>query len=166
MHLSSSTGALPLASPIGGSGAPGAAPPKGSARFVGPLPMMRLVQGFNMTPAGLPPRLYPVDRDVLADPALGAEPPLPLPPSAPGLPLAPAGHDEDGQGKLRWASEYVVGVGSPPVVPVPLYENESDYPPGSGERNSMYYIGFTLIVKHRLTSRPRPHAHGPTVKTD
>ena len=72
----------------------------------------RLVQGFNMQPAGLPNRLYPVDHAMLAA-DLSHDPAAPTGGAQLTTEYAEVG--EDGQLKRRWANEFNVGVGSKPM---------------------------------------------------
>ena len=126
LGLSASTGALPMSlynSPPSSRDGLASRGERGVgsnvSRFSGPLPMMRLVQGFNMQPVGLPARLYPVDYDIIGKDAYASR----------GSPSEHLVIGAAGETKLRrLGKEYNVGVGARPIREQP-FGNAQASPP-------------------------------------
>ena len=111
MQLSQSASALPTGTRESARGAS-----NGGSRLVGPLPMTRLVLGFNPAPSPHMKKLYSVDERLLAHQAAAA---LPDPAAQDAATTAQpkssgkAAGSRDGSFKRpRWANEFSMGIGT------------------------------------------------------
>lgn len=107
MQLSQSAGALPRESARGGG--------NGGSRFVGPLPMTRLVLGFTPAPSPHMKKLYSVDERLLAIEAAAAGPDAARTSSP--APRREEEHSKSGSRdgsfrRPRWANEFSMGIGT------------------------------------------------------